>query len=650
MKENDTPERPEVAFDDEEIDDVVTNQSVDARHAELNEIEGREDVENTEETESTESTERVSSKTNDNTVTTGKKPAHKHSKLYMSIFVVVALLAGVMVWLFRDALLSMQTTPEQSETAVLKNPVKVTDNPELARFVTPTTGEAWLAQPKPMALQGWMKSEVRAWYETFEPDPKAVTEQMELNKPEYTEVGKRGDATIVQVVEKSGISPTPYLFEMRGDTVAMIVKPTTTGKYEEETVKWLKDLATDKVAVFDDTTHYDSLSVPNLTLKNGETIYGPEYATIDSLFSPGGEGVTRTLEQQLGASKLYRTERVFADTKLTNISYEIQLPLGSYVSMQYMPNSEDLKNYTFDNGKKATFVDDNTGKTEIDRLHAIARGCGSAGANVTRTDALTLSDMEKVGTTDTGRTVYQPKNYQTNSLAQKAYDEYKTLVLQPVSFDEFMADHGLLFMQNADKELLGYIRDTMGPLGGCAKPVVYLYPTKATTVNVQVGANVTVSDPQYEPGGWRGVVAQPDGTLSYRGQQYSSLFWEGQAFGAYPGIASGTVVKRADAPAIMRKQLAQQGLNTKEIADFMAFWESKIPEKPYIRLTWFGTAVMERLAPLKVSPQPDTILRVFLDMDGFDQKPTLPAQTLTNTKRSGFTVVEWGGLTTEGLR
>ena len=82
----------------------------------------------------------------------------------------------------------------------------------------------------------------------------------------------------------------------------------------------------------------------------------------------------------------------------------------------------------------------------------------------------------------------------------------------------------------------------------------------------------------------------------------------------------------------------------------MAFWESKIPEKPYIRLTWFGTAVMERLAPLKVSPQPDTILRVFLDMDGFDQKPTLPAQTLTNTKRSGFTVVEWGGLTTEGLR
>ena len=72
MKENDTPEQPEVAFDDEEIDDVVTNQSVDARHAELNEIEGREDVENTEETESTESTEHVSSNTNDNTVTTGK--------------------------------------------------------------------------------------------------------------------------------------------------------------------------------------------------------------------------------------------------------------------------------------------------------------------------------------------------------------------------------------------------------------------------------------------------------------------------------------------------------------------------------------------------------------------------------------------------
>ena len=59
---------------------------------------------------------------------------------------------------------------------------------------------------------------------------------------------------------------------------------------------------------------------------------------------------------------------------------------------------------------------------------------------------------------------------------------------------------------------------------------------------------------------------------------------------------------------------------------------------------------MESLAPLYVSPKPDTVIRVFLDMDGFDKQIKLPAQKLTKTLRKGFTVVEWGGLTSKGLR
>ncbi len=77
----------------------------------------------------------------------------------------------------------------------------------------------------------------------------------------------------------------------------------------------------------------------------------------------------------------------------------------------------------------------------------------------------------------------------------------------------------------------------------------------------------------------------------------------------------------------------------------MVFWSDKIPNKPFIRLTWLTTAQMDQLAPLSITPRPDTIKRVFLDMEGYDTKITLPAQKLESFTRRGFTVVEWGGLT-----
>ena len=155
---------------------------------------------------------------------------------------------------------------------------------------------------------------------------------------------------------------------------------------------------------------------------------------------------------------------------------------------------------------------------------------------------------------------------------------------------------------------------------------------------------MTISKPLYTVNGWQNVWAEPSGQLSYAGKSYESLFWEGQGYGDYPVVRSGTVVKRADAAKTMRRQLAQQGLNGKEISDFMDFWTPKIPQRSYIRLTWFGTDEMNRLAPLSVTPTPQTTIRVFLDMSGQDRPFSLPAQQLHPTIRKGFTVVEWGGL------
>ena len=99
----------------------------------------------------------------------------------------------------------------------------------------------------------------------------------------------------------------------------------------------------------------------------------------------------------------------------------------------------------------------------------------------------------------------------------------------------------------------------------------------------------------------------------------------------------------------IRKQLAQQGLKNNEINDFVEYWQSNLPTDPYVRLTWFNTSQMDKLAPLYVTPKPDTTIRVFLDASGMKKPISIPKQNLKSIPRSGFTVVEWGGLSTHKL-
>ncbi|NCU40452.1 hypothetical protein EOL73_01705 [Candidatus Saccharibacteria bacterium] len=583
---------------------------------------------------------------------------YKHSKLYFGIFLVLALIAGVIFWFWRDLVLNLADTTSApiSKPVIEEIVAKEQISPEMERFMNPATGESWLKSPKQMVAQGWLKAELRETIMsgmTYDGVTEAqIEEAIKNSAPNYFEVGSRAGNQIIRVTDSyNGMAPNYLWFEQSPEgTVSLVAQPQSTAKYQEDLVTWMRDILTDKVSTVDTTIHYDSLSVPpEIPLKNGEVLRNPEYSSLDIQTPSVIEGQIKTLVSQIGQSKLYRVEKPYVDTKLTNISYEIEMPAEIVAYLRYEPNQESLEGYVFDNERVATYYNSYLGKTEYDKLHAIARGCGGSGANVTRTDKLKLSDIVQVGKTPGGRVVYQPKD-KSSDLVQKSYDEYKTWVTDAKSLDEFIAEHGLLLIEDNDHNLLVYVRDQMGPAGGCAKPVVYLYPTENTIVSVRVGADVTVSEPKYEANGWQGVTATPSGQLTYNGTQYSSLFWEGYGVGDYPGIISGTVIKRNQAASTMRLQLRQQGLNSKEIADFMDFWQPRIPEKPYVRLTWFNTRQMETLAPLYISPKPDTVLRVFLDMDGFDKPIKLPSQKLTAQERRGFTVVEWGGLTLQGLR
>lgn len=210
------------------------------------------------------------------------------------------------------------------------------------------------------------------------------------------------------------------------------------------------------------------------------------------------------------------------------------------------------------------------------------------------------------------------------------------------SIQEFTDAYGMVFWKDAYGSTIIYMNSDWAPQSECGKPVVYLYPEKETQITVEVGAKITESEPNYG-NGWT-VTARPNGELSVAGLIYPYLFWEGLGFGNYPEISSGTVVKASDVKSTIETQLSQIGLSSKEIADFEEFWLPKMPNKPYVRLTWLQNEEMNELAPLKISPAPKSLIRVFLDFQGYDEKINLPEQKLISYTRDGYTAVEWGGL------
>src|SRR3990167_2702564 len=177
------------------------------------------------------------------------------------------------------------------------------------------------------------------------------------------------------------------------------------------------------------------------------------------------------------------------------------------------------------------------------------------------------------------------------------------------------------------------------------KPVIYLYPTttQAVSVNVKPTSGISYSEPVISSVGWQ-VTASPDGTLVDRaGKVWPYLFWEGFATN-FVTPKEGFVVAKNEVSKFFDLQLTQLGLNQKEIADFKEFWVPRMQTKPYYFVTFIPQNIFNSYAQLKVTPVPDTIIRVFFDYKGLDKPVIVSIQVLPATpSRTGFTVVEWGG-------
>jgi hypothetical protein len=239
---------------------------------------------------------------------------------------------------------------------------------------------------------------------------------------------------------------------------------------------------------------------------------------------------------------------------------------------------------------------------------------------------------------------------------------------------EYTTKHPLLFFKDAWGRWAVIGEYDLQLMGGCGKPVVYLYPEKPTVVHLSFTSPVTLNTniPSYH-NGWL-VQANPEGSLvdlqpeytdcskinslkfgseyaqnACKTNSYPYIYWSGKSVeNSYPKVSGGWMVEKKDLQTFMQSKLNEMGLTEKESHDMTSYWVPKMSEKnaSYYQIGFLQTQDMNEFIPMDVNPQPDSVLRVFLDWKALSSKPAQsPApQQLEKFRRVGFTLVEWGGL------
>ena len=177
------------------------------------------------------------------------------------------------------------------------------------------------------------------------------------------------------------------------------------------------------------------------------------------------------------------------------------------------------------------------------------------------------------------------------------------------------------------------------------KPIIYLYPTEETQINVQLGnkEQITCSYPQYTTG-WN-VIAQPNGDLKDidTNKNLYSLYYESNNVIEFKVEKDGFVVKGEDSAEFLEEKLKILGLTDREAEEFIIYWLPKLEANKYNYIRFATREEIDANMPLTIKPMPDTTIRILMEYKGLENSIEVEEQNLEKTERKGFVTVEWGG-------
>jgi len=207
----------------------------------------------------------------------------------------------------------------------------------------------------------------------------------------------------------------------------------------------------------------------------------------------------------------------------------------------------------------------------------------------------------------------------------------------------------------------------MRPINDEGSPAIWIYPKKAQDYVVRLSFSgegfMTVASPDYNDG-WR-IHVEPTAPF-YR---YSSLYGDKTkcAFLDYDGFRAGTFqkdfgwcIEQSTLINWQRTQLKEIGFSESEIDDVNYTYGRRLLERrykdPLFAVYPQETSIVQSSVGLSVSPQPDSIYRLWLYFVPVKVAPPgLKTPNLPKVTRNGVSVVELAYLTdreipTEGKR
>lgn len=333
--------------------------------------------------------------------------------------------------------------------------------------------------------------------------------------------------------------------------------------------------------------------------------------------------------------------------------FYVTRPDGSCLTFEYVPYFTE-KEIVWDRPPKALNKSGYSWEKTAEYGHPEVRYDPFVPAAVVQIDR----DATVAGHTQRGEPVYELKD-PNHPLLKEFYKDYQADVakagesdenapgLRPpgLSYEEFLAARPFFLWRDPFGRLMRFTNNDLLPVY-MAEPIIYLYPTASLEVHVAAKPlyDIAASIPPYR-GGWD-VLARPSGTLTDATDQktYSYLFWEGRS-AISPMRQEGFVIPREEVAGFFERMLPRLGLNERESRDFRDAWLPRFHAAPYYFITFVPPETIDRLAPLRVTPKPDAVIRVLMDFRPLWTRMPVKAPDLpTPPQRRGFTVVEWGGI------
>jgi len=172
------------------------------------------------------------------------------------------------------------------------------------------------------------------------------------------------------------------------------------------------------------------------------------------------------------------------------------------------------------------------------------------------------------------------------------------------------------------------------------KPAVYLYPLENSFIDVRLEINGKMIEdvPEYDDG-WN-VFVTKEGLIDGK---YDYLFYEAR-LRTIEIPDEGWIVPYEDLENWFDKNLISLGLNDKEKNQFKEYWLEELPKSEYYDIRLLEDSFLERNMNLVINPQPDTLIRLNFYFKPLKEKTVIKEPVIFTPERSGFVVIEWGGI------